>query len=351
MLEKILNARILIIDDQELNVRILQRILQKAGYTNLRSLTESRQTLEVFEEFRPDLILLDLMMPEMDGFEVMARLKAVVAQECYLPILVLTADITPESKHRALEQGARDFLTKPFDHTEVLLRIKNLLETRFLHLQIEAQNTILANQNQILEEKVRERTQDLEWAQQEIVLRLAQANEFRDDHTGQHIHRVGRISALLAGQLGLPADRVEVIRHAATLHDVGKIAIADGILLKPGSLNDKEFEIMRSHTVLGAALLSKGRSEIVRTAERIASTHHERWDGSGYPQGMEGEQIPIEGRIVALIDVFDALTHERPYKKAWSLEVAMAEIERESGRHFDPRVVEAFMALPHEVLV
>ena len=344
-------ARILIVDDQQINVRILERILERAGYTHIKSITESVQTFSAYAEFHPDLILLDLMMPEMDGLEVIRRLQTVLPPDTFLPILMLTADTTSESKRRALEQGAHDFVTKPFDAVEVLLRIKNLLMIRFLYLQVQEQNQRLQNQNEILDEKVRERTAQLSMAQREIVERLAQANEYRDDHTGAHIHRVGHLSALLAAQLGLPQDHVDLIHQAATLHDVGKIAIADSILLKDSLLDEAERDKMRLHTILGAKLLGHGQSDVIRIAERIAYSHHERWDGLGYPNGLKGEEIPIEGRIVAVVDVFDALTHERPYKVAWPIQEALTEIERHSGGHFDPHVVAAFLALSHESLL
>jgi putative two-component system response regulator len=331
-------AKILIIDDEEANVRLLERTLQRWGYTNLVATTDSREALPLFEQHRPDLILLDLMMPHIDGFTVMETVNALLPEGVFLPILVLTADANPQVKRRALSAGAKDFLTKPFDQTELLLRIMNMLETRFLHIQ-------LANQNQILEQKVTERTRELAASQLEILDRLAHAAEYRDDDTGQHTNRVGHIAALIAQKMHLPPARVELIRRAAPLHDVGKIGVPDNILLKPGRLTPEEFEIIKPHTTIGAALLSGGHSEMVKAAESIALTHHERWDGSGYPVGLKGEDIPLEGRIVSIADVFDALSHDRPYKKAWPLEDCVAEIERNSGRQFDPQVVSAFLEL------
>lgn len=211
-------SKILIIDDQPSNVMLLEGILQEDDYTSYRSITDSRQSLPVFLEYRPDLILLDLQMPYIDGFEVMKQLKGYVMPDAFIPILVLTADITSEAKRRALTEGATDFLTKPFDATEVLLRIRNLLQTRWLHLQLQ-------DQNRLLEQKVRDRTRELEQTQIEILERLALAAEYRDDDTGQHTNRVGRISAQIAEALGWPEPEVELIRQAAPLHDVGKIAI------------------------------------------------------------------------------------------------------------------------------
>jgi putative two-component system response regulator len=274
-------------------------------------------------------------MPYLDGFEVMNQLRARVPLGIFLPILVLTADITPETKRKALDEGATDFLTKPFDQTEVVLRIRNLLRTRVLHLQLQ-------DQNHLLEQKVRERTIELEETQIEILERLALAAEYRDDDTGEHTKRVGQMSAQIAQALGLSNAEVELIRRAAPLHDVGKIAIPDSILLKPGKLTPEEFELMKTHTTVGAKMLSGGRFPLLQRAEEIALTHHERWDGTGYA-GLKGESIPIAGRIVAVADVFDALTSARPYKEAWPRAKAIEEVQRQSGRQFDQSVVEAFL--------
>ena len=328
-------ARVLIIDDQPSNVALLEGILQEEDFSSFRSLTDSREALSTFIEYVPDLILLDLQMPFFNGFEVMKQLRACISPSDFLPILVLTADITPEAKRRALTEGALDFLTKPFDATEVILRIKNLLQTRSLHLRIQGQN-------QLLDQKVDERTAELEATQIEILERLALAAEYRDDDTGEHTKRVGRTSARIAEALGWPAADVELIGRAAPLHDVGKISISDLILLKPGKLTPEEFENMKTHTTMGAKMLSGGRFPLLQLAEQIALTHHERWDGTGYI-GLRQEAIPIAGRIVTVADVFDALTSERPYKKAWTVNEALEEIQHQSGRQFDPRVVEAFM--------
>ena len=336
--QAIKNARILIVDDQEANVLYLESILRKAGYTAFQSTTDSREVLPLCAANRPDLLLLDLMMPHLDGFELMEQLKPLTPANSYLPILVLTADVTSETKRRALASGANDFLSKPFDPTEAVLRIHNLLAAWFLHIMPQ-------RENEALEEKVRDHTRELEESQLEVLRRLAQAAEFRDDDTGQHTRRVGEMAALLARELGFSEAQIEVIRHAAPLHDVGKIGISDNILLKPGKLTGDEFEVIKSHTMIGARLLAGGHSHFVQMAEIIALSHHERWDGNGYPQRLQGENIPIEGRLVAIADVFDALTHERPYKKAWPVEEAQAEIESQSGRQFDPRAVAAFVQI------
>ncbi len=285
----------------------------------------------------PDLILLDLHMPHLSGFQVMEQIVPEIPHGVYLPILVLTGDTDSHRRERALSAGARDFLTKPFESGEVLLRIKNLLETRFF-------NKELRGHNETLEEKVRERTHELAEAQVEIIRRLAVAAEYRDDITGQHAERVGVLSALLAEELGLPAEQVSLIRRAAPLHDVGKIGIPDSILMKPGRLTPQEFDVMKTHTIIGGRILSGSRYPLLELAETIALTHHERWDGRGYDR-MRGEDIPLVGRIVAVADVFDSLTHERPYKRAFTIDESVDEILRGRGEHFDPNVVDAFSRL------
>jgi putative two-component system response regulator len=275
-------------------------------------------------------------MPHLDGLAVMDELNE-IAEATYLPILILTGDLSPEARRDALSRGAKDFVHKPFSTDEVLLRIGTLLETRFLYLQIQ-------NQNQILEAKVRERTRELEAAQFEIIDRLAKAAEFRDDNTGQHTERVGEMSALIAREIGLADSQVSLIRRAAPLHDVGKIGIPDKILLKPGRLTTDEFATVRTHTTIGARILSGSRFPILRLAEEIAFSHHERWDGQGYA-GIAGEAIPLPGRIAAIADVFDALTQQRPYKDAWTVDRAVSEIEQQSGRQFDPALVDAFLRI------
>lgn len=330
------HARILIVDDEEQNVALLRRLLERAGFSRLESTADPREVAALYVRFRPDLILLDLHMPHMDGLEVLDQLNQ-IAEASYLPVLMLTGDLSQEAKREALSHGAKDFVSKPFHADEVLLRISTLLETRFLYLQIQSQN-------QMLEAKVRERTRELEAAQFEIIERLARAAEFRDDSTGQHTERVGQMAALLAKKIGLPDTQVSLIRRAAPLHDVGKLGIPDAILLKLGKLTPDEFALVRTHTTIGARILSGSRFPILRLAEEIAFNHHERWDGDGYA-GIAGDAIPLAGRIVAVADVFDALTQQRPYKAAWPVGEAMAEIERQRGRQFDPSLADAFLSV------
>jgi putative two-component system response regulator len=330
------NARILIVDDEPGNVDLLRRLLERAGFSRLESTNDPREAAGLYVKFRPDLILLDLHMPHMDGLAVMDELNQ-IAEASYLPILMLTGDVSQEAKREALSRGAKDFLNKPFHSDEVLLRIGTLLETRFLYLQIQGQN-------QMLEAKVRERTRELEAAQIEIIERLARAAEFRDDNTGQHTERVGQMAALLSKQIGLPDSQVALIRRAAPLHDVGKIGVPDSILLKLGKLTDEEFDLVKTHTTIGARILSGSRFPILRLAEEIAYNHHERWDGFGYA-GIAGNAIPLAGRIVAVVDVFDALTQKRPYKAAWPVGEAIAEIDRQRAKQFDPTLVDAFLRI------
>jgi len=342
--EHLAPARILIVDDQPSQIEVLVRTLERQGYGNLRSTTDPRQALRLFTEFQPDLILLDLLMPQLDGVAVIELIRPHIPVDTYLPILVLTADSEPEAVRRALAAGAKDFLTKPFDLTEVLLRIRNLLETRLLYRQLE-------DISERLEEKVSVRTKELQDSRKETLERLAMTAERRDYHTGEHVRRVGSLSALVAQALELPRSHVELIGEVAPLHDLGKIGIPDAILLKPGKLTPEEFEHMKTHSTIGGEILAGGSSPVLQMAAEIALCHHERWDGTGYPGGLPGEQIPLSARIVAIADVFDALTHERPYKEPWPVERAIEEIASQRERHFDPLVVEAFLTVQENLSV
>ena len=333
--DRIPSASILIVDDEEANLRLLERILEPAGYTHLRSTTNPEEVLPLCVEHPPDLLLLDILMPGKDGFEVLAELREHLGEEEYLPVLILTSDHSPDTKRRGLSAGAQDFLTKPLSPSEVRLRVRNLLETRFLHLSLQ-------EHNRHLEDRVRRRTAELEEARSQILERLARAAEYRDDETGEHTRRVGQMAGAIARQLGQEEDEVELIQRVAPLHDVGKIGIPDEILLHPGKLSPEKLEIMKTHTTLGGDLLAGSGIPLLQTAERIARTHHEWWDGGGYPLGLAGEEIPLAGRIVAVADTFDALSHRRPYKPAWSLADAWEEIQNSAGLKFDPSAVEAF---------
>jgi putative two-component system response regulator len=282
----------------------------------------------------PDLLLLDLRMPRVDGLTVLQVVRESLAPEEYRPIIVLTADSTGETRRRALALGATDFLTKPFDVVEVLMRVSNALETRMLHRE-------LREHNLHLDAMVAVRTAELERSRIELLERLARAAEYRDDDTGRHAWRVGENSGRVAELLGCPAETIALIRRAATLHDIGKIAIPDSILLKPGPLTEREMETMRTHTTIGAEILRGSESPLLQMAERIALTHHEWWNGGGYPHLLSGTRIPLEGRIVGAADVLDAVLHQRPYRPAWTIDMGLAEIRRLDGRHLDPDVVRA----------
>jgi putative two-component system response regulator len=336
-------ARILVVDDQPANVTLLERMLESWGYMNVTVTLQSHEVPNLCATIEPDLVLLDLQMPKPDGFELMEILAPKIENSPRMPVLVLTADITAQTRQRALALGASDFLSKPLDPVEVRLRIANLLETRRLECE-------MLEHNQTLETRVRERTADLEQARIELLERLALAAEFRDDNTHEHAHRVGRTAALVAEAVGVGPDEVELLLRAAPLHDIGKIGVPDSVLLKPGPLTGVEFRLMQAHTTIGAELLSGSEVALLQTAEWIARSHHERWDGSGYPYGHAGDAIPLPGRIVAIADVFDALLSERPYKSAWPLDRAVAEIISLSGSHFDPDLVAAFETLDHSVL-
>ena len=336
--------RILAVDDEEVNLLFLRRALEQAGYARVHTTNDPSQAQVLFVETEPDLVVLDLHMPGVDGFELMERLVPIAGGRSGVPFLVLTGDATEEVRRRALESGARDFLTKPFSPTELVLRVRNLLEVQQLHRR-------LREQNASLEQQVAERTRELEQARLEVLVRLALAAEYRDDATQEHAWRIGRTCGLLAVEIGIIGSQAELIRRAAPLHDIGKIGIPDAILLKPGRLTEQEFAAIKAHTTIGAEILSGSKSSLLRLAERIALSHHERWDGHGYPEGRRGEEIPLAGRIVAVADVFDALTHERPYKRAWSVANAVGEILSQRGRQFDPDVLDAFAGLDHAALL
>lgn len=342
--------RILIVDDEPANVLLLQRLLELAGYRDVRSTTDPTRAEALYAEAQPDLVLLDLHMPVLDGFAIMERLSRLVDPADYVPILILTADVAPESRHRALEGGAKDFVTKPLDHAEVLARVRNLLDTRRLHVQ-------LRRHNELLEEAVCARTaelrqaverlesaqQDLRLAQEETIHRLSLAAEFRDDDTSLHIERMSRYCAILAGRAGMGEQESQLLRIAAKMHDVGKIAIPDAILLKPGKLTTDEYAVMKTHAAIGHQILQGSRSELASTGATLAWTHHEKVDGTGYPRGLRGDEIPLEGRIAAIADVFDALTTDRVYRKAFPLPEALSIMRDGRGTHFDAELLDLFL--------
>jgi putative two-component system response regulator len=340
--EQSLKARILVVDDNETNVALLEAILDGDGYTNISSTTDPRKVKALFQKWRYDLVVLDIQMPHMDGLEVMEQLRLVTELD-YMPVLVLTADTNPETRLQALEIGAKDFIAKPFEHAEFLHRVRNMLEVRLLYKRQRWQA-------EHFEAMVRERTTELHETRLEIIRRLGRAGEYRDNETGMHIMRMSKGCQRLALAAGLDENQAALILQASPMHDVGKIGIPDRILLKPGRLEGEEWEIMKTHAEIGAKILEGHSSDIMELARSIALSHHEKWDGSGYPYGSKDVAIPIEGRIAAVCDVFDALTSERPYKKAWSVEDGMDFIKDNAGSHFDPELTRLFTEILPEIL-
>lgn len=322
------------------NATRVRHYLEAEGYTNLHSATTLEQVPGLCAALDPDLLLLDLHMPR-EGFELLAELARRAGPEAYFPILVLTGDTSVDAKRQALMLGASEVLSTPADLFELSCRVRSLLGLR-------RQNRALLQQVRHLEERVRERAREVEAAQMEVLERLAHAAEFRDDECRQHTHRVGELAGRIARAMGLPEEQAELIGRAALLHDVGKIGVPDSVLLKPGPLTAEEFELVKNHTTMGAAMLAGGRTELLRVAEQIALHHHERWDGSGYPHGLSGEEIPLAARITAIADFVDSASRTRPYRSAWPMERILDSIRSNSGRLFDPRVVEALWRVQEE---
>ena len=332
--EELKRSSIFIVDDQLTNLKLMEIILREEGFTNLTLIQNPADVLKHFKNNPPAIMLLDFNMPGMNGFEVIEQLNNNLPNSLP-PIVFITAETSNNIRARAFEQGVLDFINKPFQKVELLSRVKNLLALENAHRKLE-----LKNNN--LEEMVEIRTHELRKTQRDIVQKLGRAAEFRDNETGAHIIRMSNISALLAGQLGFSAEEVENVLFASPMHDIGKIAIPDHILLKPGKFSPDEWSIMKTHTTIGATILSGNNSKLLTLASEIALSHHEKWDGSGYPHGLAGNGIPLSCRIVAIADAFDALLSDRPYKKAWCLDDALDYINEKSGEHFDPKVVSTF---------
>lgn len=332
------SATILILDDEYANVALLTGILSRAGYSHTIGMSDPHQALEHILAAPPDLLLLDLHMPELDGFGLMSAMEDVRRHDgSRIPIIVLTADATTDTRRRALAYHADDFLSKPFDIVEVLLRIKNALGRQVLERQVRLYNDIL-------EARVQARTAELEAAYAETFERLALATEYRDDDTGQHTRRVGSLARRLAERLGFTLEQATLLEQAASLHDIGKVGIPDDLLLRPGPLTPVEFDVVKTHTTIGAQLLSGSRSPLLQLAEKIALSHHERWDGEGY-HGLKGEDILQAARITTVADAFDAITNDRPYRPARTIGEAIEIMIDQRGRQFDPEVVDALLAL------
>lgn len=329
-------AHVVIIDDEPANIRLVTRMLQEAGFHSITGVTNPRELPVLLETSPPDLVILDLHMPEMDGFAVLDMLAPLINTE-RLPVLVVTGDGSRDARQQALVHGAKDFVTKPFDLVEVLLRVRNLLESRMLFQD-------LRKQNRTLLETAKGQTRELESTRIEMIERLALAAEYRDEETAEHNQRVGLLSARVAEQIGWTREDAGLLRRAAAMHDVGKIGIPDALLRKPGALTEGELRVMRTHTTIGAHILGGSQVPLLQLAEIVALSHHERWDGSGYPRGLSGTAIPLAGRIVAVADAFDAITSDRPYRPARPAETAMDHLRTLSDQHYERRLV---LALEH----
>jgi len=334
--------QVLIVDDQFTGRKIVEGLVRAIDpELVVHSHEDARQALVAAEEHKPDLVLTDYRMPKMDGIEFSRRLRSL--PDCVdVPLVMITADSDLKIRYDALQVGATDFLTRPIDQIEFRARCRNLLTLR-------KQQQIIKSRSKWLEERVADATHEIRMRERETLLRLAKAGEYRDEDTGAHVLRMAKYSHLLAERLGLPKDQCAAIELAAPMHDIGKVGIPDHILLKPGQLTDEEWHIMQQHPRFGHAILQDSPSEFICLGATIALGHHERFDGTGYPQGLAGEQIPIEARIVAVADVYDALTSSRPYKPAWRTAIAKAHIVEQAGRHFDPACVTAFMDLFDQV--
>ena len=333
---------VVIVDDTQINVTLMQALVNRIEGCEAVCFTESAAALSWCLEHSPDLVIVDYMMPAPDGMEFIQRFRAEPAK-AEVPVLMVTADHEKEVRYRALESGANDFLTKPVDRIEFTSRVKNMLAIRRNHLA-------LADRAALLADEVYKATAEIREREREAVFRLARAAEFRDPETGAHIQRMAHYSRLIAAGIGLDEKQQDLILEAAPMHDVGKLGTPDLILLKPGRLTPEEFAVMQQHAAIGWEILRDSAAPTLQVAAEIAYTHHEKFDGSGYPRGLAGEDIPLFGRIVAIADVFDALTSARPYKPAWDFDKACTFIAGQRGSHFDPHCADAFLARREEVL-
>lgn len=362
--QAVTNRKVCIVDDEPINIRVTQKHLERCGYSQFLTTTNPGEACNLIFKEQPGVVLLDLMMPEVSGIDIL-RVLRMDERTSQLPVIILTASTDSASKHAALKLGATDFLMKPIDFDELIPRVRNAL-------LIKAHNDRLSEYATQLVNEVRQRTHELAQSRLDLVHRLARAAEYRDNETGRHVIRVGRFVEVIARALDLDEETVELMRHAAPLHDVGKIAIPDAILLSPNKLTPDEYEHMKLHSSLGkkifeqitddewgqfrrhpdagSAILGGSDCPLLRMASRIAISHHEKWDGTGYPLALAGEDIPLEGRITAVADVFDALSSKRTYKEAYPMNKCMEIMEEGRGTHFDPDVLGAFFSQREQII-
>lgn len=336
--------KVLIVDDEASNLRLVEVVVSRAWPgADISVHQDPLQALEVLSDPLPDLVVVDFSMPGIDGLEFVRRFRQ--RNGCRdIPLVMITAEADRSIRHTALELGVVDFLNKPIDVVEVRARLANLLALRDAHLK-------LHDRARHLGAEIRKAVGIIEEREDELVRRLCRAAEYRDPETGWHLHRMARYSRMVAVRVGMTDAEADLLQKAAPMHDIGKVGITDAILLKPGKLDAEEMAQMRKHAEFGHAILEASSSELIRLGAEVALTHHEKWDGSGYPNGLKGEDIPLSGRVVAIADVFDALTSRRPYKEPWTLERARTFLLEECGRHFDPRCVTALIDAWEEVLV
>jgi len=339
---------VLLCDDELMNRKVASKILKKEGF-NVVEATNGQEAIEILKELRVELILMDLMMPVMDGYEATKIIKEDEELKT-IPLIIISALSDKEAITKGLSLGANEYLTKPFDIIDFRLRVQNAIK-------IGAYQNMLKDNKAVLESLVRTRTKELQSvydelkeSEKDIISILAKTAEYRDNETSAHTLRVGEMSAFVAKEFGWDEHDCELMRLAAPMHDMGKVGIPDKILLKPGKLTEEEFVIMKEHATIGHTILSQKTTPLLKLAAEIALTHHEKYNGFGYPHGVSGDEIPLSGAIVAVVDVFDALLSERPYKQAFSLEKTLEILKNDSGTHFNPKIVEIFFKYIDEIV-
>jgi putative two-component system response regulator len=333
--QDIQNAKILAVDDDDVSLDLLAVNLRQRGFVKVMTADGAEKAWDIFQESGAHIVILDLVMPGRDGYWFLEKLR-LAEPGLFVPVIVISGSADTSSKIKALSLGARDFVAKPYDMVEVTARIANMIELKYSY-------DSLQEQKQSLEDLVRKRTNDLHRTFREALNSLSSAIEYHNKETGQHLYRMREFTKILVRGLGMDESRSEALADASVMHDIGKIGIPDSILLKDGPLTPEEWEVMKNHTVIGADILSGYSSKLLKTASQIALYHHEKWNGQGYPRGLSGRDIPLEGRIVALCDTYDALISWRPYKPAWPLEAVVECIASDQGKSFDPELVRIFL--------